>query len=71
MIVRAGMTVAALGTAAGLVAAQYGSRLLPAPGTWWASAGAAAIVLAFSFFACAIPAIRALRLHPAALLRQE
>ncbi len=77
MIVRQGMTMAILGTAAGLIAGQLGSRLLRGfvPGTseWslWASVGAAAAMLAASLIACAVPAIRALRVDPAIVLRGD
>lgn len=77
MIVRQGMTIAIAGTVVGLGVALCGSRLLrgfvplPQESGWWASAGAAGIVIAASFAACAIPAIRALRVDPAAVLRED
>ena len=77
MIVRQGMTIAIAGTVAGLVLAGYGVRLLrgfvPGSGepSWWASVGAAGLMLAASFAACAVPAIRALRVDPAVVLRED
>jgi ABC-type antimicrobial peptide transport system permease subunit len=69
MIVRQGMSIATLGATAGLIAA----RLLPAPGaqSWGATAGAAILTLAASLIACAVPAIRALAVDPAIVLRQH
>lgn len=75
MIMRQGMTTVMLGVTVGLVAAQLGSRLLrgfvPGSGdsSLGASAGAAALVIGASVMACAVPAIRALRVDPAAVLR--
>jgi ABC-type antimicrobial peptide transport system permease subunit len=77
MIVRQGMAIAMAGTVVGLVLAGYGSRLLrgfvPGSGesSWWASVGAAGLIAAASFAACAVPAIRALRVDPAAVLRED
>ena len=77
MIVRQGMALAIVGTVVGLVLAGYGSRLLrglvPGSGesSWWASVGAAGLIAAASFAACAVPAIRALRVDPAAVLRED
>jgi ABC-type antimicrobial peptide transport system permease subunit len=77
MVVRQGMTIAIAGTVAGLVLAGYGVRLLrgfvPGSGepSWWASVGAAGLMLAASFAACAVPAIRALRVDPAVVLRED
>jgi putative ABC transport system permease protein len=77
MIVRQGMSIAILGTAAGLVASIYGSHLLrgflpvSAASSWPAGAGAATLMLAASLAACAIPAIRALRVDPAIVLREQ
>jgi putative ABC transport system permease protein len=74
MMVRQGMGIALIGTASGLIAAQCASFLLRGfvPGGWlpWAPA-AAAILLAASWLACAIPAIRALRVDPAVVLRGD
>jgi hypothetical protein len=76
MLVKDGMTIAVVGTAAGLVAAQAGSYLLRGlvPGSAtsiWASAGAAALMLAATLIASTVPAIRALKIDPAALLREQ
>jgi predicted lysophospholipase L1 biosynthesis ABC-type transport system permease subunit len=77
MIVRQGMTIAVLGVAMGLVAAQLGSRLLRGlvPGSGASSpsatAAAAALMIGASLVACAVPAIRALRVDPTAVLREN
>jgi predicted permease len=77
MIVRQGMALAIVGTVVGLVLAAYGLRLLGGlvPGSqespWWASAGAAGLMIAASFVASAVPAIRALRVDPAVALRED
>jgi predicted permease len=76
MVMREGMTIAVIGTAAGLAVAQLGSNLLrglvPGPASSiWASAAAAGLVLGASMIASAVPAIRALKVDPAALLRQD
>jgi hypothetical protein len=77
MIVRQGLTIAAIGTAMGLGAGLAGTRLLrgfvPGSGawSWWASAGAAGLMMGASFIACAVPAIRARRTDPAAVLRED
>jgi predicted permease len=69
LIVRQGMTIAALSTAAGLIAARY----LPAPAasSWKASAGAAILTIISSLIACTVPAIRALAVDPAVALRED
>lgn len=68
MIVRQGMAVATMGTAVGLAAAQLLCRLVPGRGgRWWA----AGLVIGASLVACAVPAIRALRVDPAAVLRED
>jgi predicted permease len=75
MIVRQGMTMAMLGTAAGLVFAQLGSNVLRGfvPGALesqsWACAGAAGLMMVASLVACSVPAITALKLDPAVVLR--
>jgi predicted lysophospholipase L1 biosynthesis ABC-type transport system permease subunit len=77
MILRQGMTIAAIGMASGLVAAQLGCRLLRGfvPGSGdasiWASLGAAGLMMGASLVACAVPAIRVLRVDPAAVLRRD
>ena len=66
MILRQAMTIAVIGTAAGVVVAQWGSRFLPGAGkSPWASAGAAALMIAASLIDCAIPAMKACRADPA------
>jgi hypothetical protein len=75
MILRQGMTIATIGTGAGLVAAQFGCRLLRGfvPGSGnasiWASVGAMGLMIGASLVACAVPAIRVLRVDPAVVLR--
>ncbi|HTB13746.1 MAG TPA: ABC transporter permease [Bryobacteraceae bacterium] len=69
LIVRQGMTIAALGTAAGLVAARLAPP--PAASSWKASAGAAILTIMSSLIACAVPAIRALAVDPAVALRED
>jgi predicted permease len=77
MIVRQGMGLAVVGTAVGLVAAGYGARLLlglvPGSGaaSRWSGAGTAALMLVASLMACAVPAVRALSVDPAKVLREE
>ena len=77
MILRQGMTIAMIGTGAGLVAAQFGCRLLRGfvPGSGdasiWAGAGAVGLMIGASLVACAVPAIRVLRVDPAAVLREQ
>jgi putative ABC transport system permease protein len=77
MIVRQGMTIAMVGTGVGIVAAQLGCRLLRGfvPGSGgsllWASLGAAGLMVGASLVACAVPAFRALRVDPAAVLRGD
>jgi hypothetical protein len=75
MILRQGMTIAVVGMAAGLVVAQLGCRLLrglvpgSADASNWASLGAAGLMMGASLLACAVPAIRVLRVDPAVVLR--
>ena len=75
LIARQGITLAMLGIAAGLIAAQLGSRLLrgiiPGDASIVAGAGAAVFMVAASLTACAIPAIRALTVDPAMVLRGD
>jgi predicted permease len=75
MIVRQGMTLAMAGTAAGMVAGQYGSRLLresvPVGASAWMSVGAVGLMVGASLIACAVPGIRALSVDPAVVLREE
>jgi predicted permease len=74
LIVQQGMTIAIAGTAAGLAASFHGSHLLRgfipgSAGSSWPIAAAAALMLVTSLAACAVPAIKALRIDPAAVLR--
>jgi len=75
MIVRQGMALAMVGTAAGTVAGQYGSRLLrgfvPVGVSAWMSVGAAGLMVGASLIACAVPAVRALSVDPAVVLRED
>ena len=76
MMVRQGMARAIVGTVVGLVAAVCGARLLrgfvPGAGeSAWADIGAAAFMIATSFAACVVPAVRALRVDPAKVLRED
>jgi ABC-type antimicrobial peptide transport system permease subunit len=75
MIVRQRMMIAILGTTAGLIAALYASRLLqgfvPTGSPAWPSAAAAGLMLGTSLIACSIPAIRALRVDAAVVLRED
>jgi predicted permease len=73
LIVREGMTLAILATFVGLIGGQCGSHLLPASGTVsiWVSTAAAALMIGASLLACAVPAFRALRIDPAAILRED
>jgi predicted permease len=76
MVVRQGMGLAVVGTAVGLAAAQGGGRLLrgfvPGSGeSWWAGAVAAVLIIGASLVACAVPAGRALRVDPGAVLRED
>jgi predicted permease len=75
MIVRQGMTVAMVGTGVGIVAGQYGSRLLqgfvPEAASVWASVGAAGLMVGASLIACVVPSIRALSVDPAVMLRED
>jgi predicted permease len=70
MILRQGMTIAILGTAIGLCGSRSLHEFVPAASSAWASAGAAGLILGASLIACAVPAIRALRLDPAVVLRE-
>ena len=75
-ILREGMTIALLGTAAGLILARFWSGLLAGfvPGSGesaWASAFAAALMMFASLIACVVPAMRALKLEPAQVLRDD
>jgi predicted permease len=77
MMATQGMVLAIFGTTAGLAAGHYGTRLLQGfvPGSGaspiWAIAGAAALMITASLIACAVPAVRTLRIDPADVLRQE
>jgi len=74
-VLRQGFVLAARGTAAGLALSFSGDRLLRGfvPGaaeSWLAAACAAALVIGASLLATAIPAVRAIGLDPASVLRE-
>jgi predicted permease len=72
LIVWQGMTMAMAGTVVGLALAAFSARLVPGSGSFgWANAGAAGVMMGASFMACAVPAIRALRIDAAKALREE
>lgn len=77
LVIGQGMTVVAAGTAAGLAIAFAGTRLMSSLlfGVAATDAGAyvaaAALLLAVAALACAVPAFRAMRLQPAAVLRND
>ena len=73
MIVRQGMAIAMIGTAAGLCGSLLLRNFIPAAGATsiWAIAGTAMLMLGVSLFACAVPAVRVLRLNPVAVLRED
>ena len=73
LIVRQGMTMAMAGTFVGLALAAFSARLVPGSGlsSIWASAGAAGVMMGASFMACAVPAIRALRVDAAKVFRED
>jgi predicted permease len=73
MIVRQGMTMAMAGTVVGLALALCGARFVPGSGgsSMWAIAGAAGVMMGASLVACAIPAVKALRVDPAKVLRED
>ncbi len=76
LIGREAICIAALGTAAGLLLAASGSRLLRSfvPGSGqslWSGVVAAVLMAVACLIASAVPAIKALRLDPAKVLREE
>jgi len=76
LIAREAMYLAVFGTAAGLVLATFGSRLLRSfvPGSGqslWSSAVAAVVMVLVCLIASAVPVLRALRMDPAKVLREE
>jgi putative ABC transport system permease protein len=76
-VLREGMTTAAaggiLGSAGAYWVAQAMRGLLPAVGTAnaWAFAAVAVVLLAAAFFACLVPARRAVSVDPMVVLRQD
>jgi ABC-type lipoprotein release transport system permease subunit len=76
LIAREAVLIAACGTVAGLLLAASGSRLLRSfvPGSGqsaWSSAVAAVAMALACLIASAVPALRALRVDPAKVLREE
>ena len=76
-VLRRGLRVTLLGTAAGLLLAGASTRLLSgmlygvSPSDPWTLGSVAFLLLAVSAAACLLPAIRAARLDPMRLLREE
>jgi putative ABC transport system permease protein len=77
LVVGQGMTVVGIGISVGIAAALGATRLMSSllfdigavdP---WAYAGAGALLLGAALLACAVPALRAMRLQPARVLRNE
>jgi putative ABC transport system permease protein len=77
LVIGQGMTVVVAGTIAGLAIAVATTRLMSSllfdvgaadPGAYLV---AAAVLLSVAVLACAVPALRAMRLQPAAVLRNE
>jgi predicted permease len=77
LVVRDGMWLVGLGVLIGLGGAAFGARALGrllygiAPTDLPSFAGAIVLLAAVAFFACAIPARRAIRVDPVTTLRQE
>jgi putative ABC transport system permease protein len=77
LIIGQGMTVVVVGLVMGLVLALAGTRLMSSllfgvgASDPLAYATAGALLLAMAAVACAIPALRAMRLQPATVLRNE
>ena len=77
LVVRDGMWLVLVGAAIGLVASFVGAQSVSAflygtsPTDLPSFVGAAALLAAVAFVACAIPARRAIRVNPIATLRQE
>jgi putative ABC transport system permease protein len=77
LVIGQGMTVVAAGTAVGLALAFATTRLMSSllfnvgASDPMAYAVAGALLLAIAALACAVPALKAMRLQPAAVLRNE
>jgi predicted permease len=77
LVIRQGMVPAALGLAAGIAVAVAASGVMEsllfqiAPLDIWAFTAAAALVASLGLVACGLPAVRASRLEPARVLREE
>jgi len=75
LIVREGLWLVVIGTAIGLVAAAYGSRLLQtflfgiSPTDTWTFVGVSTLLSAVALAACVIPARRATRVNPIGVLK--
>jgi ABC-type antimicrobial peptide transport system permease subunit len=77
LIVRHGLLLTGAGLAAGVILAWVGTRTMStmlygvAATDWPTFAGVLAVLTAVAVVACALPALRASRLDPMEVLRQE